>query len=71
MKVVLQEPAQFDSFIRWPDLTFPPINLWTVPYQVIKYKTDEYKTDEYKTDRVPKEVQIKRGKYLYRLRKIN
>jgi len=21
------------NYIEWPDLTFPPINLWNLPYQ--------------------------------------
>lgn len=63
---VQQEPVRSGSFIKWPDLTFPPINLWSAPYQWIKYKTDEYKTDDKK---MSKEMQAKRREDLYRMRK--
>jgi len=28
--------------MNWPDLTFPPINLWTVPYMNRRTKKDNF-----------------------------
>lgn len=55
--------------ITWPDLVFPPINLWNVPYQNFGYR---YEPRETKTREIlQKTVQVKQPEYLYGLRKNN
>lgn len=54
------------GWMKWPEFTLPPINLWSVPLQWIKYKERPVEQKE-----VSEKVRPKSPEHLYGMRKNN
>lgn len=53
----------------WPDLTFPPINLWTAPHVKIDYTRKKKAKEEIKLDERVFSSQEARRTRIYNVRK--